>query len=439
MTGKYSSALRGDTLEALPFDQFQRYRVIQAAVRRLRAGRKNPLRVLDLGGHAYSTDGSRTVLPIRLCLPDDQTFVLDIQACDAPRYVRGSGTGIPFVSESFDVVVTCDTLEHVPVQGRASFVEELLRVSRDYVILIAPFYQEVARLAEEILDQFVSKTLGVVHPALREHLDLGLPGREEMEGYLKRSDLAFVDFPSGYVYSWLTMMIVKHYLFSIPDSLEMHNMIDAFYNGYFAKGDERSPGYRHVFVISKRGNQKPLQDIKHDHDALSKAGGRDESGDGLRLFHLLMSFLQLKREAGLDRGLQDRIVEKERHIAHLETLVMEKDKGLADLRRVLNEYHENLTATQAKLKHNEGILAEYVKSLEEARDRLQTYHENLTASRGKLEATAAALEQAQAGLKETQAALEQTTKILERFRQGRLVSTLMKSQELLRRIRGSSD
>lgn len=410
-----------DCLESLPFDQYQRYRVVQAAVRRLRDGLKGPLSVLDLGGHAYSTDGSRTVLPIRLCLPEDDTFVLDVQACDAPRYVRGSGTGIPFASDSFDVVVTCDTLEHIPSGERDSFVEELLRVSRDYLILIAPFYQDVTRLAEEILDQFVSKTLGVTHPALREHLDLGLPGREELEDYLKRSDLAFVDFPSGYVYSWLTMMIVKHYLFSIPDSLEMHNMIDAFYNGYFARGDERSPGYRHVFIISKRGNRKPLLDIKHDHDALCKAGGRDEAGDGLRLFQLLMSFLQLKREAGFDRGLQERIVERERHVAQLETLVMERNGQIQDLRRVLNEYHENLTASQAKLQNTEVRMAEYGKALEEAKIRLETYHENLTASMARLEAT--------------EAALAQTTEALGRFKKGRVLSIMMKAQELVRSIR----
>lgn len=445
----HSLTRKPDSLESLPFDQFQRYRVVQAAVRHLRAGRAGPLEVLDLGGHAYSLDGTRSILPIRLCLPEDDTYVVDVQACDAPKYVRGSGTGLPFAAGSFDVVVSCDTLEHVPPGERGSFVEELLRVSRDYVILIAPFFQETTRLAEEILDQFVTKTLGVVHPALREHLDRGLPSREEMEGFLKGSDLDFVDFPSGYVYHWLTMMIAKHYLLSIPDSVEMHKMIDAFYNGYFAEGDERPPGYRHVYIVSRQGHRKPLLDAKAEHDALS-AGRRSAPGEGLQLFQLLMAFLQLKREAGLDRGLQDRIVEKERHIAHLQTLVTERDKELAEHRRILKEYHENLTASQGKLQQTEGRLAEYGKALEEARDRLQTYHENLVASQGNLQLNEAKLAEYGEALVEARdrlatyhenltaslAKLQGVEAELERFKRGRVVSAMLKAQGLLRRLRG---
>lgn len=438
--------------ESLPFDQYQRYRVIRRTVERLREGRPDPQRVLDLGGHAYSTDGSRSVLPIRLCLPQDDTFVLDLQSCDSMGFVRGSGTAIPFAGDSFDVVVTCDTLEHVPSQERRCFLNELLRVTRDFVVLVAPLYQPVTRLAEEILELFITKTLGVVHTALQEHLLLGLPKPVEVEGFLKEAKVEYVQFPSGYVDNWLIMMMLKHLLFSVPGSLEMHQMIDAFYNTHFSGGDERPPGYRQVFVISKRGSRQLLDAVKKDHEALAEDSVRNETAQGYRLFQLLLSFLRFQREGGADADLRQQVINRELEIGRLEKSLVERDGQISELRRLLNEYHEHLTASQAKVGQAEVRLAEYGRALEEAKGRLETYHENLTASQAKLAYMEAKLEEYRPALEEARerlqvyhenlsaslAKLQQTEEVLERFKSGLVMRTMLKTQELFRRIRGST-
>ncbi|MDP2952880.1 MAG: hypothetical protein Q8O76_06150, partial [Chloroflexota bacterium] len=311
--------------------------------------------------------------------------------------------------------VTCDTLEHVAPAERRGFLGELLRASREYVVLIAPFYQQETLLADRILDLYITRTLGVVHLALREHLQAELPRSEELRGWLEEAGLAYVDFPSGYVHHWLLMMMAKHYLLSLPDTLEMQRTLDVFYNQHLSDADERAPAYRHVFVVSMHGLREPLLDIKKDHDQLSSVRSEDDPPRRPPFLELLLHFLQLEGETEAERDLRQQIIDKDLRISHLEALAAEKESQIADQRRILNEYHEHLTVGQAKLQHAEAKLAEYVEALEEAKERLETYHESLTACMRNL---------------------EQTTEVLERFKKGRVVSAMMKAQELVRKIRG---
>ncbi|HKX46862.1 MAG TPA: class I SAM-dependent methyltransferase, partial [Planctomycetota bacterium] len=97
----------------LPFDQYQRYRLVSDVVERLRGGRAR-LRVLDVGG--------RTGL-LRGFLPEDEVVLVDLEPSDVrPGLVLGTGSRLPFRSGAFDVVCAFDTLEHVPPEQRAAFV-----------------------------------------------------------------------------------------------------------------------------------------------------------------------------------------------------------------------------------------------------------------------------------------------------------------------------
>lgn len=409
----------------LPFDQYQRYRVVQRVVSRMRTA-DVPLKVLDVGGCAPDRESEGFLFPIRLCLPKDETVVLDIVPGSFPDYVRGSGAALPFADGSFQVVVSCDTLEHIPVVEREAFIEDLLRVSSDSLILIAPFAQGVSEKAEQILDEYITKALKVVHQALREHRMLGLPQREIVIDLLKARDLAFIDFPSGHVYNWLTMMLIKHHIISLLDSVELHRMVDLFYNLYFADKDERPPGYRHVFVISKRGNWRTLEAIKEEEEKLSSPDRSDSAFIGVELFQLLMALSHVQETRRMDEELSQKIVEKEKHISHLETLISEREGVITDLRKTLQEYHEHLMAGSEKLKQTEGRLAEYGKALEESQVRLREYADNYEALRGVLRAR-------EAELARCAEALMKTEETLERFQKGRVVSTLMALQRLLRR------
>ncbi len=107
-------------VEQLPFDQYQRYRLVADLLGALR-GKHKPLEVLDVGG--------RTAL-LRGFLTKDHITLVDIESSAERDLVLGDGTRLPFRDKSFDVVAAFDTLEHVPPQLRTAFVSECARVSR---------------------------------------------------------------------------------------------------------------------------------------------------------------------------------------------------------------------------------------------------------------------------------------------------------------------
>src|SRR3990172_3561384 len=182
--------IRQDLFE-LPFDQFQRYKTVHDFVEFIRDGSDGPIKVLDVGGYPGL---------IIDFLPDDDVTVVDVLEADIPNYVRASGAKLPFEDGVFDLVCSCDTLEHVPDAERPSFIAELARVSRNFILLTAPFADERTRLAEEILFSYVWKVLRVEFTTLKEHLDNGLPDFDQTIAWLKDVGIQAAGFHSGHLY-----------------------------------------------------------------------------------------------------------------------------------------------------------------------------------------------------------------------------------------------
>lgn len=245
----------------LPFDQYQRYKAVQEIIRLIKGQWQDKLKVLDVGGLSHTHEG-RPFFPIARFLPEDEITVLDVQDYDAPNYLRVDKAGLfPLSDAAFDVVVSCDTLEHVPPERRPAFLDELLRVARQFVVLAAPFDSEDTRLAEQIFYDFHLRRLGAVQPQLYEHRLYGLPDLRALCENLESRGLHYVEFPSGYLYNWLLMMIIKDYVFSLPQSIALHAAIDRLYNRHFFASDQRSPSYRHILVISLRGEKEVLAQV----------------------------------------------------------------------------------------------------------------------------------------------------------------------------------
>ena len=127
----------------LPFDQYQRYRIIADVLGRLRTG-SEPLRILDVGG------GQAIILKF---LPEDKVTVLDQSEPreEVPDFVKGDATALPFEDGSFDYVVSVDTYEHIPPEARETYLSELRRTARRGVLLAAPFDSAAVRDAESIV------------------------------------------------------------------------------------------------------------------------------------------------------------------------------------------------------------------------------------------------------------------------------------------------
>ncbi|MGD8902658.1 MAG: class I SAM-dependent methyltransferase [Anaerolineae bacterium] len=282
-----AASARVDLL-TLPFDQYQRYRVVARVADSVRLYRDQPqLRVLDVGGFHRTREG-RPLLPAAHVLPSDFTVATDLGVGVPRNYVRASGASLPFRSEVFDLVITCDTLEHIPAASRAAFVDELLRVTTPCVLLIAPFDSEPTQRAERILHEHLA-TRGCAHEPLEEHFEHGLPSAGTLRAQLSANGLSFIEFADGYLAHWLPMMAMQLSPRVTPAFLAELNR---FYNRHLSPTDRREPAYRRAFVIAKPGHEDLLPaisdaidpgpaagqlhaDIADDLDCLLKHGHRD--------------------------------------------------------------------------------------------------------------------------------------------------------------------
>src|SRR6476646_2333725 len=144
-----------DALLRLPFVQYGSYRMVREAVDAARqALSRDRLTMLDVGGYYQESDGTPR-LPSQQFLGDQELTVLDLPACDLPGYVQGDGTAMTFPDGSFDLVMSCDTLEHIPPPLREQFLRELVRVAHYGVVLICPVYSYATALGEQILDTYI--------------------------------------------------------------------------------------------------------------------------------------------------------------------------------------------------------------------------------------------------------------------------------------------
>lgn len=109
------------------------------------------------------------------------------------------GDAFPFESREFDVVVSLDVLEHIPVGERVSFVRECGRVGRRVVMIAAPYGSTGHIRCEARLDRLYREANGEYHRWLHEHVVNGLPTEMDVEHY--RNVLADLGFTVRVVYA----------------------------------------------------------------------------------------------------------------------------------------------------------------------------------------------------------------------------------------------
>lgn len=233
----------------LPFDQYQRYTGAARLVHRLMAGR--PYTMLEVGGAPGFPE---------LFFAPSRLAVVDRFGHHEGNFVVVDGARLPFDDESFDVVVTLDTLEHVVAEDRAAFLAECRRVSRELVVLSAPHATAHVVEAELALQSFVTARFGEVFGTLQEHADRGLPLAEETAARLGADGWACATLPSGYLPRWLMGMVVHHELLAVgmPELPELH----AFYNRLMGPFDAQEPGYRRLVVASRSRSQAELDEAR---------------------------------------------------------------------------------------------------------------------------------------------------------------------------------
>jgi len=223
------------------FDRYDRYVEIARLVRSsLGPGRHRVLDVGDTAGYLALLEPELWVVGIDLAL--------EAERLDGNRPVRGDGTRLPFPDASFDAVVSGDVLEHVPPGRRAAFLAELRRVSRDLVVVGAPFDTPGVAGAEELVRTYALLARGEPERFLDEHHENGLPDLDQAYADLVDAGREGAVVGNGNLWDWVAAMILRYQVESRPALDPLGRAFDRFHNVALAGRPPRPPYYRHLLI-----------------------------------------------------------------------------------------------------------------------------------------------------------------------------------------------
>ncbi|MDY6868809.1 MAG: methyltransferase domain-containing protein, partial [Chloroflexota bacterium] len=248
--------------------QYQRYQDIRIAVDIIQhefSGHK--FTILDVGGFPTS---QKFLSPYQVVIANTEAETGITPQCD--------GTQLPFQDNSFDIVITADTLEHIAETERKAFIDELLRVSNLFTIITAPFSNGYNEFSETVLNDFLIKFLDLHHRFLIEHLQNGLPDLERCLQWISKTSKNYINVPSGYIHHWLPLMILRHYFNRSPNGPGISADLERFYNYHCYWSDHRLPSYRQFIVVAKKEHTQVLAKIENTFAASDEASPPDLNG-----------------------------------------------------------------------------------------------------------------------------------------------------------------
>ena len=403
-----------DLLE-LPFDQYQRYRLVADILKEVRP-KGRTLSILDVGG--------RTAL-LRQFLPKDRITAVDLEQSDEPGLVLGDGSRLPFQDGSFDVVAAFDTLEHVPPARRTAFVDECARVASRWVVLTGPYASKRVNEAEERLVDFLREKLKTEHRYLNEHRSHGLPSLGRVERTLHKHGLQTVRVGQGNLDRWLGLMCLELYLDADPCLRPVARRFFRFYNQTLYSSDHGGDMYRHA-LVGARGEARLPKRVASERDPaappaatqsvlalarelLSLDSERDVWTPELeRLRGVIDDLLEdlsghKSRLADLQSDLEGQRMSRESAMRELQEERARQEQTQADLRADLDGHRETLAerdkelaaqrsasgATEkqllAEIQEHQSELRDLTQDLEGHREALSQRDKELTASTGAFE------------------------------------------------------
>jgi len=184
--------LRASLPDPLLMNHNQYFRLASLASEVRRIGRDDSLAILDVGGG----DGRLAAF-----LPGDRYCLAE------PTSNGISGLALPFADNAFDLVVSCHVLEHIPINDRTGFLDQLLSRSRHGVILLNPFEVE-GNDSGERLRLFIEVTGA---QWAREHLDCSLPRLDDIRAYANARGIRASIKPNGTLSTSIALVFLDHF------------------------------------------------------------------------------------------------------------------------------------------------------------------------------------------------------------------------------------
>jgi hypothetical protein len=289
------------SIQEYPFDHASRYRMIAEIITRYEKylGRK-PRNILDVGGLGSFLDK----------IIDIPITIFDSEADDADGSQKGDGSRMTHIPDgSYDIVITSDTLEHIPRKDRKLFIKELFRVSNDLVILCAPFGDHGAEKQEQVVQKAYSSLLGHPHRWLQEHADLRIPTEKETLPEFQKYARSVVMVRHSDVALWTNLMLASLLAndIGVPELSRATLRLNKFYNNQLMFKDFTDESYRTFFVASKKS------DISY-----SPPSNKQEPADQIEMTNLAAEFYEaVFQNKEMLPGVREKLHEKDVEIKRL--------------------------------------------------------------------------------------------------------------------------
>lgn len=341
----------------LPPDLYSRNTTIAYVAQKLTSA--NGLRVLDVGGYQgklawfFPEDTDITILD-KLPRPEDEEGI----------YVQADAQKIPFSDRNFDVVVASDLLEHVGKPFRAPIIREMLRVSKNHVVLGVPCRSNLLEEAEEQLRGQFKRITGAEHPFLVEHRQFGLPEESKIEEILRKEGVNYAIIKEGNLMNWYIQQLyaaVQHGENMEDRKYEFYR----FFNDHLSElGNLRAPTYRTIFVIAKEG---PLPEQEIVEELQERSAWKPE-----RFMELLQkAFDDLRLVIREGNGKSAALAEQEQKFAQLQREHRAVRQKLEDSQRTATQQEENLEKAKKALETYRGAIQEVRVFLQEKEKTIQ--------------------------------------------------------------------
>ena len=202
----------GETTRCMDSPVYQRIRATALRIKDLYGDKT--VRILDVGGG----DGS-------LCL-----FLPNAEYVLAEPMVNGLTGDVNLPERSFDVVVLCHVLEHVPTDARDGFLSKLCLKSRGQVLITGPLASSANDGLSDKLVYEITKA-----PWAGEHLACVLPTMDSMKAFAQSEGFPVTITPNGNVAAdfWF---VFASYFASLAAERATLARITQFFNTYLAEG-----------------------------------------------------------------------------------------------------------------------------------------------------------------------------------------------------------
>jgi Methyltransferase domain len=170
--------------------------------------------------------------------------------------IRATSVALPFKENSFDTVVCLDTLEHVEPTARMELISELVRVTKNRLIVGFPFGDR-ARKVDSILHNYHTRRHLPVPDWLSEHLQFAYPDDQLMSN---RNDFKIVKMVGNENAWWhLFVMVAESYrgINRLTSKLSRLGYIGLLIGRVLSKSS-LNRSYRRIYVVQKSRQEVSL-------------------------------------------------------------------------------------------------------------------------------------------------------------------------------------